>query len=661
MEAPDASGEGSVSGPERVRCCSRCRAIYRSDFMRCPTDGAEITEVEGDPLVGTTIGDHYLVDACVAEGAMGRVYRAHHARLERKQFAIKVLIGDQASTLAMRLRFAQEAEAASRLDHPNVVSVVDYGKSQSGLLYLVMDFVSGPTLSRIIATHGPIEQSRAVTMARGLCHGLAHAHERGLVHRDFKPDNVIVTPVEGREVPRILDFGLAIAEGPTENAARLTSVGVAVGTPVYAAPEQTSGGTIDHRADLFALGVTLYEMLAGVTPFVGNMAEILYLNATLDPPPIAERAPGAQVSPALERIVRKLTQRDPAKRFDSARDVLRALDDLGGMEDTARLLPDVSDALASRGVVPRLGKRRADALRDTEPPPFEALAPASASPPESTPATAAPAPRRGVPGPIAIGAGLLALVVVAAVMVWPRAKSADRAVSASVAADAAPAPTVATPEASAAAPVAPPMDAASVAPTSSGPERVPGARGRGGRGRGSRAAGGSAPPPDSLDSTDLPPPAPAIDTGVREVVVVPAPRPVDAGATALTPRRVPPIDAGAPQARVVGARVAIGKIDLNGSLSVSEVRRPVERALPAISACYLRAATRAGKSAAGTARVTLTIDETGEARGVKASGSPLPGLDGCIAGALSGFRTRSAPDVGTVTVTLDLTLQPEAP
>src|SRR5215510_9354470 len=117
-----------------MRSCPQCRAIYRSDFLRCANDGVELEPCLTDPIVGATIAEHYVVEECVGEGAMGRVYRARHSRLARRQFALKIMLGDLAATMAMRLRFAQEAEAASRLDHPNVVPVVDFGKSAEGLL-----------------------------------------------------------------------------------------------------------------------------------------------------------------------------------------------------------------------------------------------------------------------------------------------------------------------------------------------------------------------------------------------------------------------------------------------------------------------------------------------------------------------------------------------
>jgi serine/threonine-protein kinase len=306
-----------------LRCCSRCHAIYRSDFLRCSSDGTELIEVDEDPLIGDLLAERYVLDACIGEGAMGRVYRSHHARLENRRYAVKILLGDLAMSAAMRIRFAQEAESASQLQHPNVVPVVDFGKTPEGLLYLVMEFVEGPTLAQLIARGGPMVPARVIALARQMCLGLQHAHEHGLIHRDFKPDNVLVVESDP-EVARIVDFGLAIPTDP--EAARLTQVGQAVGTPIYAAPEQVSGGAVDERADLFALGVTMFEMLAGVAPYDGTLLEILHAKSHEAPPAIAERAPGVTTPPALERFVRTLMSRRAADRFGSAREALAALE-----------------------------------------------------------------------------------------------------------------------------------------------------------------------------------------------------------------------------------------------------------------------------------------------------------------------------------------------
>jgi tRNA A-37 threonylcarbamoyl transferase component Bud32 len=302
-----------------VRWCPACRAIYRAEFARCPVDGNALSVDASDPLIGTSLS-HYVIDSFLGEGAMARVYRAHHALLEHKQFAVKVMIGDLAATLEMRLRFSQEADAASKLHHPNVVSVVDFGKTDTGLMFLAMELVEGTTLAQVIDSGGAMQPERALAIARQIALGLDHAHGRGLVHRDLKPDNVVVQ----NETVRIVDFGLAIPVDDQQST-RLTGVGIAIGTPIYASPEQTHNEPVDHRADLFALGVTLYEMLAGVPPYEGNTYELLHLNSLDAPPTILERS-GVVVPPAVEAIALKLMRRDRTHRFASAAETIAAID-----------------------------------------------------------------------------------------------------------------------------------------------------------------------------------------------------------------------------------------------------------------------------------------------------------------------------------------------
>ncbi|HTE53517.1 MAG TPA: protein kinase [Kofleriaceae bacterium] len=307
--------------------------MFRTGFDCCPADGAALRPCsEGvDPLIGAEIADRYLIEDLVGEGSMGMIYRARHLRLPCK-FAIKVLFGDLVADPRMRIRFAQEAALASRLSHPNVVSVVDFGRSDAGLLYLVMSYVEGEPLSDLIAREAPLDTAQAIRLTRELAQGLAHAHSQGLVHRDFKPGNVVLERNEGgTPVPRILDFGLAISmrdrEGVGEEVAgRLTECGLIVGTPIYIAPEQALDHAVDHRADLFALGVTMYEMLTGRPPFDGSPVEIAHKNVTERVPPMSVRRPGLEVQPELERVVRRLLAKAPENRFASAEDLCAALD-----------------------------------------------------------------------------------------------------------------------------------------------------------------------------------------------------------------------------------------------------------------------------------------------------------------------------------------------
>jgi serine/threonine protein kinase len=309
--------------------CPVCMAVFRTEFACCPVDGAELGAwmPDADPLVGGQIAGRYVLEELVGQGSMGLIYRARHVHLPRT-FAIKILFGDLVADARMRIRFAQEAALASRLGHPNVVSVVDFGRSENGLLYLVMDYVEGEALSLLIEREAPLDQGRVCRLTRQLAEGLAHAHGHGLVHRDFKPGNVVLEEREdGELVPRILDFGLAISTRERDEApGRLTEFGFIVGTPIYIAPEQALDRAVDHRADLFALGVVMYEMLAGVPPFDGRPVEIAHKNVHYPAPPIDERSPGVEVAPELERIVRRLLEKAPDRRFSSAAEVCEALD-----------------------------------------------------------------------------------------------------------------------------------------------------------------------------------------------------------------------------------------------------------------------------------------------------------------------------------------------
>jgi protein kinase-like protein len=323
-----------VAVEERV-ACPVCRSVFRTPFARCPRDGALLRELATDPLVGTVLADRYLIEALVGEGGMGIVYRARHVRMSRR-FAIKVLFGDFALNPKMQARFAREAEAASRLSHPNLISVLDFGDTPDGLLYLAMDFAEGPSLHQLILREAPLDGQRILRIMEQLCQGLAHAHDKGLVHRDFKPENVIVTrDDDGGEVARIVDFGIAMLLDPLEAPSRLTTDGLVLGTPAYMAPEQSTNSEVDHRADLFSLGLILYEMLSGVMPFEGPAIVVARLNLASDPPPIIERVPGLSVDPLLEALAFRLMSKDPEARPQTAREVLRIVELIDRDRDAA--------------------------------------------------------------------------------------------------------------------------------------------------------------------------------------------------------------------------------------------------------------------------------------------------------------------------------------
>jgi eukaryotic-like serine/threonine-protein kinase len=357
--------------------CPRCRAVFRAGFTHCPLDGSPLAGLVEDPLEGSAFADRYVIEECIGAGAMGRVYRARHRHMARR-FAIKVLFGDHAADTKMQSRFAREADNASRLDHPNVISVVDFGQTDEGLFFLVMPFVEGPSLAEVVGASAPLPARRVVRLVRQLCLGLAHAHDRGLVHRDFKAENILVADDGDGDQAKIVDLGIAML---TESASGgLTTQGTVLGTPAVMSPEQATGGEVDHRTDLFALGVVMYEMLAGKLPFDGTAVEIAHQNAFRPVPPIAERVPGLRVVPALEQIALKLMAKRPADRYASGHEVIQELDRLG-VEALGSASGDMGRAAG--------GKARADGDFG-----FEATLPASdfATPSdESDP----PAPTRG--------------------------------------------------------------------------------------------------------------------------------------------------------------------------------------------------------------------------------------------------------------------------
>ena len=306
----------------------------------------------GSSLIGEVVLDRYVVEDELGSGAMGSVFKGRHVKLKRP-VALKVLHEELVNEPNMLARFHREAAIAGKLAHPNVVSVLDVGQTAAGHHVMVMEFAHGPTLTEVI-TVAPARR-RIIQLVRQLLLGLDHAHGVGLIHRDLKPDNIIVEIAQdGTELPRIVDFGIAIlrspdGETPEEWAQRLTASGMMIGTPLYMAPEQAQCEPMDHRADLFSLGVIMYEMMAGKPPFEGTAMEIAVANISRDPPPIAQRAPNREVDPALELFARKLMARRVDHRFATAKEAFDVLD-LVDRDPAAALLAlgkmDVARALA---------------------------------------------------------------------------------------------------------------------------------------------------------------------------------------------------------------------------------------------------------------------------------------------------------------------------
>jgi tetratricopeptide (TPR) repeat protein len=303
--------------------CGGCAAEVQLEDPFCPRCGAPIT----DPFIGTVVGERYRIVSRIGVGGMGAVYRAEHTMM-RRDLAIKVLLPELGGKEEFARRFEREAESASRLTHPNIITMTDFGRTAEGALFLVMEFLAGQSLSSAIAA-GPMPIARALAIHRQILRGLEHAHAAGIVHRDLKPENIMLVERDGqRDVVKILDFGIAKVTQPQSGGEALTQAGVIFGTPEYLSPEQALGEAVDARADIYAAGVILYEMLAGRRPFESeDKVKIISMHLAHAPPRIRDVNPNVDVPLPLEQAVMQALEKSREHRFATATAFLQALDD----------------------------------------------------------------------------------------------------------------------------------------------------------------------------------------------------------------------------------------------------------------------------------------------------------------------------------------------
>jgi eukaryotic-like serine/threonine-protein kinase len=329
----------------------------------------QMVKVARDPLVDTIIGERYRVLARIGEGGMGTVFRVEHTHM-KKVLALKLLRSEYSNIDDAARRFEREAQSASRLSHPNIISVTDFGHGAAGELFLVMEFVAGEPLSDVLARGGRMPPSRACHIASQILLALEHAHGQGVIHRDLKPANVMLVkdpdPTKGETV-KILDFGIAKmtqAQGTQSHGDEPLTRGVMIfGTPGYMSPEQAAGQEADSRADLYSCGIILYEMLTGQRPFqCDDLVKLLAMQITAPPPRFAEIAPSARISPELETVVMRVLEKERDKRYATAADFRAAI---------ARTSTDVAERgarLAARSVFlgitagAKLWERRGEAV-----------------------------------------------------------------------------------------------------------------------------------------------------------------------------------------------------------------------------------------------------------------------------------------------------------
>jgi serine/threonine protein kinase len=590
--------------------------------------------MEQEALIGRTIADKYAIESYLGGGGMGAVYRAKQVGLD-KLVAVKILHAEFANEASFVTRFKREAKAASRIDHPNSMRVLDFGQEPDGLLYIVMEYLAGRSLYRIFREESPLDAERIIDLFRQALGALAAAHDLGIIHRDLKPDNIVVMQrtrdegVSGEHV-KVCDFGIAKFTGNTSSTAaeKLTADGTIIGTPDYLSPEQARSDDIDARSDLYSMGIMLYEALTGKTPFHADTPlGVVLQHLDAEPQKPSEIAP--DVDPKLEAICLRCLRKKPDERYGSAREMRAAL-------APESIRPSALPAGYTPLGIPRAPRAPSIAIREGHTPPH-ATPQATPPPVSSTPAPVpllhtkkqpAPEPRvrprlmdvTAAPEPSAAPGIVFALLVVLATAgagVWMYRSSGSAAVRPS--GGRAQAASVAPPSASAApvpAPVEETVAAGETFPVASAPAIA------------SAPASASAAAPPVASPRARAPARPAVSAPTAASSATSAPAAVTTG------------------------KVTVGFVHSTG-LSAGDVVSALPGA--AIAECY-RDALRSGPFAG---KATLHFEFAGGKATPSLRADPaVSRLSSCIEGATKGIVVRGAADAAG-TADVDLTFLPQ--
>jgi eukaryotic-like serine/threonine-protein kinase len=306
--------------------CPACNARYDGGQF-CAKDGTPLVKDQnagkGD-MVGQVLADRYRIVKLLGEGGMGQVYEAQHVNIN-KRFAIKLLRPEIVSNPEAVARFRQEAWSASSIGHDNIIEIDDFATLPNGSVYLAMEYLAGGSLAERMKNDGPIEPAESLDIFCQVARGLAAAHEKAIIHRDMKPENIFLAQKHGRTLVKILDFGIAKVSG-AEGSHSLTRTGAIFGTPHYMSPEQALGKPLDHRSDIYSVGVIMYEVFTGRVPFEAeSFMGILTKHITSEPRRPTEAAPDRQISDDVEHVIMRAMAKEPNDRYPTMGDLMNDL------------------------------------------------------------------------------------------------------------------------------------------------------------------------------------------------------------------------------------------------------------------------------------------------------------------------------------------------
>ena len=386
-----------------LKICPQCGTEYELDQRFCPKDGSTLKSQSATAdIVGDVIAERYHVLKKLGEGGMGAVYLAEHVKMGRKS-AVKIMNPGMVNDADAIQRFNREATNASKITHPNVAAIYDFGETKEGLIYLAMEFIEGDSLTAVIEKAGALPARRAANIALQTADGLSLAHDMGIVHRDLKPDNIMIAKNrDGSDCVKVVDFGIAKATENTNQ--KVTKTGLVVGTPEYMSPEQLAGDKLDGRSDIYSLGLVTFNMLTGKLPFPSEtVQESMIMRLTDRPRTLVEMTGQAHWPQALQDVLDKALARDANERYQNAsqfgRELMKAVEEIpeGALAEGGTLVIGAASVPATR--VANAGGAAGRTAAMPAPKPAGAAAPAPA-----------PAPTRSRM-PLLAGGGLVAAAV----------------------------------------------------------------------------------------------------------------------------------------------------------------------------------------------------------------------------------------------------------